>query len=106
MMAAKYQELFFRVVIGCLCVCMAPFLGVALIPLLIGAPLAVPALLLAGGGWLGWKIWLLLLEKLNPGQEVKPFRNSLVPNICAFASWGHSVHFPAAFPSVVVAFQT
>ncbi|KAK9842761.1 hypothetical protein WJX74_001948 [Apatococcus lobatus] len=48
---------------------MAPFLGVALIPLLIGAPLAVPALLLAGGGWLGWRAWLIVVDRLNPAQQ-------------------------------------
>lgn len=106
-MATKYQELVIRIVVGCLCVCMAPFLGVALIPLLIGAPLAVPALLLAGGGWLGWKTWLLLLEKLNPVQEVRHFRDAPVPNIAiwAFSCWDHAQRaVPCSlFPPVVVA---
>ena len=46
-------------------------MGVALIPLVIGAPLALPALLLAGGGWLSWRAWLLLMEQLTPAQQVR-----------------------------------
>ena len=72
-MAANYQQLAFKLLAGCLFACLAPFLGVALLPLLIGAPLAVPALLLAGGGWLSRMAWLFLMEKLTPAQQVRPF---------------------------------
>ncbi len=70
-MALSRQELLVAAFCSCIGLCLAPFLGVALIPLLVGLPLAIPAALLASGGWVGWQFWNFIAAQLFPPQQVK-----------------------------------
>ena len=84
-MAVKHRKLLIKLLLGCICVCIAPIMGVALTLFLIGVLLAVPALLLAGGGWLSWRTLLIPLLKLDTAEQVSLWRPSELESACLAA---------------------